>query len=111
MRVSLNTYESASTENAIATKFVSTLSMPSPGSISFAPKAIDDEWTVAFIRHKRIDTFFLQPHKYVVTLSYVGQLPVKAIDSVITVKDTDFEFRSETEVKPFIQYHTNVADQ
>ena len=105
MRVSLNTYESSSTENAVATRFVSTLSMSSPGSISFIPQAADDEWTVAFIRHKKIDTFFFQPHKYAVTLSHVGQLPIKAVDSsVITVNDTEFEFRSETEVKSLIYY-------
>ena len=61
---------------------------------------------LSFIIKELILSFF-QPHKYAVTLSYVGQLPVEAVDSVITVKDTDFEFRSETEVKPFI--HTNVA--
>ena len=102
MRVSLNTYEAASTDNSIAKKFVSTLSMPAPGTISFVPKAMDNEWTVAFIRHKRIDTLFFHQPKYVVTISNVGQLPIKAEDlkhgTTITVKDTECEYRSETEV-------------
>ena len=102
MRVSLNTYESASTDNSIAKKFISTLSMPAPGTISFVPKAVDDEWTVAFIRHKRIDTLFFRQPKYVVTISNVGQLPVEAKElehgTTVTVKDTDYKHHSETEV-------------
>ena len=102
MRVSLNTYEAASTDNSTVKKFVSTVSMPAPGTISFVPKAMDDEWTVAFIRHKRVDIFFFHQPKYVVTISNVGQLPIDAEGlehgTTVTVKDTDYEHRFETEV-------------
>lgn len=102
MRVSLNTYESASPESTFAQKFISTVSMPSPGIISFVPKAEDNEWSVAFIRHKKIETLFFSQPKYVVTISNVGQLPIPVEDmkhgSKITISDTEYKQRSETEV-------------
>ena len=104
MRVSLNTYQSASSESDIAKRFTSTVSMISPGVISFVPKANNDdyEWTVAMIRHKRRDTLFFKKPKYVVTVSNVGQLPIKdetlKPGEMITVKDDEYEHHSETEV-------------
>ena len=100
MRVSLNTYESASSESAFAQKFVSTVSMPSPGIISFVPK--DDEWSVFFIRHKKIETLSFSQPKYVVTISNVGQLPIHVENmkhgTKMTISDTEYKQRSETEV-------------
>ena len=100
MRVSLNTYESASPDSAIPKKFVSTVKLVKPGVIEFVPKA--DEWTVAFIRHKKIETLFYKRPKYVVTISNVGQLEIKAEymnqDEGITVGDEEYECHSEAEV-------------
>lgn len=102
MRVSLNTYQSASTNSEIASKFASTVTMDCPGTISFVPKPKGDEWRVAFIRHKKIDTLFFNQPKYAVSVSTVGQYRVKVEDfkedEKFVVKDTAYEQRSEAEV-------------
>lgn len=102
MRVSLNTYESASPDTAIAKKFVSTVKLVKPGVIKFIPKAKDNEWTVAFLRHRKVDTLFYKRPKYVVTISNVGQLGIKAEDmdhdESIVINDTDYDSHSEAEV-------------
>ena len=102
MRLSLNTYQSASSESDVAKRFAATVSMVSPGVISFVPRAQDNEWTVAFIRHKKIDTLYFKQPKYVVTVSNVGQLPIIVEDlkpgERIIVNDAEYEQRSETEV-------------
>ena len=80
MRVSLNNYEAASIENPIVTKFLSTLSMPKPRTILFISESntSDDQWTVALIRHKEIQTYFFHQPEYVVTISTVRQFEVKS---------------------------------
>lgn len=83
MRVSLNNYEAASTENPIVIKFLSTLSMPKPRTISFTPESntSDDQWTVALIRHKEIQTFSYHQPEYVVTISTVRQFEVGSAEA------------------------------
>ena len=102
MRVSLNTYESASVDSVFAQKFASTVSMPSPGTISIVPKGEDHEWSVSFIRHTKIETLCFSQPKYVVSISNVGQLviPIDDMESGVEmmVKDSDYEHRSEAEV-------------
>lgn len=45
--------------------------MPKPGTISFAAKAHDNEWTVAFTQQKETKTLFYEPPQYVITISTV----------------------------------------
>ena len=106
MRVSLNNYEAASVENPIVTKFLSTLSMPKPRTILFVSESItsDDQWTVALIRHKEIQTYFFHQPEYIITTSTVRQFVVESeADSpkVLVCIDSK-EPHTEIEVRYFV---------
>lgn len=104
MRVSLNNYEAASSENPTVMEFLSTLSMSAPRTISFISKASDEKWTVALIRHKEIQTHFFQQPQYVVTIATVRQFEVdnedeSDIGTVISVCVDSKEQHTEVEVR------------
>lgn len=85
MRVSLNNYEVTSSENPVVKEFLSTLSMTAPRTVTFASKAFSDEWIVDLIRHKEVQTHFLKPPQFVVTISTVRQIEVNNKDGSDTV--------------------------
>ena len=81
MRVSLNNYEGTSEEHPIVKKFLSTLTMTAPRTISFVSKASKEEWIVDLIRHKEIHTHFYRQPQFVVTISTVRQFEVENKDA------------------------------
>ena len=101
MRVSLNIYESTSVDSVFAQKFASTVRMLSPGKLLLVPKGEDDEWTVAFIRHKKREILSFSQLKYVVSISNVRQLPIPVEDmesgAEMMLIDSDYEHHSEVE--------------
>ena len=97
MRISLNNYEAASSDNPVVEAFISTLHMLTPRVVSFSPKASDNSWTVALIRHKEIKTYMYKPPQFVVSVSTVRQFEVE-INTTVTVSIDSKESHAEIEV-------------
>lgn len=100
MRISLNNYEATSIDNPVVEEFISTLSMPTSRFISFSPKASNNSWTVALVRHKEIKTYMYQPPQYVVSVSTVRQFEVDTdTNTTVTVPIDSKETHTEIEVQ------------
>ena len=101
MRVSLHAFEPGSVDDVHVKSFMSTLQMPKPGMISFAPQAPDGEWTVTHIRHKKWEGFYFRDYKYVVTISTVASYGIQGMDlcqKEVVLEPKDYGLKHEVEV-------------
>lgn len=103
LRLSLNRYKTLPSSDPIVEKFLTTLTMPEPGTLSFVPQAVDKEWSLRILRHKKRKAYFFHgfDKKYVVTVTTVGEFTVpegKYIGETITVKPSNYDLHTEAEV-------------
>ena len=103
LRCSLNRYEQLPSTDPFVEKFISTLSMPQPGVLSFIPNGADKEWSLRILRHKKRRAFFCRgfDKKYVVTFTSVGDYTLPESEHIgeqITVQPNDYKEHTEAEV-------------
>ena len=101
IRISLHAFEPCSYDDPRVKSFVSTLKMPEPNVIHFAPQSPDGEWTVTHIRHKKWEGYYFRDSKYVVTISTVGSYDILETDlrqREIVLGSKHFGLKHEAEV-------------
>ena len=113
MRVSLNAIDIGSPDDSTVQSFLTTVTMPTEGTVSFVPLGPDEEWTVRMLRHKIRKAFFINDpglqsgqklhSKYMVTVSTVYEYEIKKEDlkscDTIEVGPSDSRIHTELEVR------------